>query len=71
MSVHEADVRDGAALKGAARAFMSAHGVPDVVIGNAGNSVGALTELEEDLPVLREDLETNGLWLVNTFQPDD
>ena len=69
MSVHEADVRDGAALKGAARAFMSAHGVPDVVIGNAGISVGALTELEEDLPVFREVLETNVLGLVHTFHP--
>ena len=48
---------------------MSAHGVPDVVIGNAGVSVGALTELEEDLPVFREVLETNVMGLVHTFHP--
>jgi len=40
-----------------------------VVIGNAGISVGALTELEEDLPVFRDVLETNVMGLVNTFHP--
>jgi short-subunit dehydrogenase len=67
--IYEADVRDPAAVKAAASAFISAHGVPDVVIGNAGISVGVLTECEEDLPVFRDVLETNMMGLVHTFHP--
>jgi short-subunit dehydrogenase len=62
-------VRDAPALKAAAQAFISTHGVPDVVIGNAGISVGALTEIEEDLPVFRATFETNVMGLVHTFHP--
>ena len=68
-SVYEADVRDAAAVKEAAKAFIAGNGVPDVVIGNAGISMGALTELEEDFPVFRDTLETNVMGLVHTFHP--
>jgi len=43
--------------------------VPDVVIGNAGVSRGALTEKAADLPVFRATFETNVLGLVHTFHP--
>jgi NAD(P)-dependent dehydrogenase (short-subunit alcohol dehydrogenase family) len=62
-------VRDAAAVKRAANAFIASHGLPDIVIGNAGISVGVLTELEEDLPVFRDTLETNVMGLVHTFHP--
>ena len=67
--VYEADIRDFGAVKAAAQGFLSTHGVPDLVIGNAGISVGALTEYESDVPVFRDTLETNVMGLVHTFHP--
>ena len=64
-----ADVRDFEAMKEAARGFITAHGVPDIVIANAGISRGTLTECAEDMPAFRRILETNVLGLVNTFHP--
>jgi hypothetical protein len=43
--------------------------MPDIVIGNAGVSRGALTETAADLPVFRAAFETNVLGLVHTFHP--
>jgi hypothetical protein len=63
------DVRDAAALGRAAADFSGRFGVPDVVIGNAGVSRGALTEAAADLPVFRAVFETNVLGLVHTFHP--
>jgi short-subunit dehydrogenase len=62
-------VRDADGLREAAAAFMSRHGIPDVVIGNAGISHGNLTEVAEDLQAFRDTLEVNVLGLVNTFHP--
>ena len=66
---YPADVRDAAAMKAAAARFMERHGVPDLVIGNAGISAGNLTEFAEDVEVFRDILEVNVLGLVNTFHP--
>jgi short-subunit dehydrogenase len=63
------DVRDADALTQAAADFMSRHGLPDVVIGNAGISRGTLTEHAEDLAVFREVLDTNVLGLLHSFHP--
>lgn len=63
------DVRDVAALRAAARHFIDTHGCPDVVIANAGVSVGTLTEYTEDTRVFEEVLDTNVIGMVNTFQP--
>ena len=63
------DVRDAAALGAAARHFIDTHGCPDVVIANAGVSVGTLTEYTEDARVFKEVLDTNVIGMVNTFQP--
>lgn len=49
--------------------FRAKHGLPDVVVGNAGISHGNLTEVAEDLAAFREILETNVIGLVNTFHP--
>ena len=68
-ALYACDVRDAAALRQAGRDFIARHGVPDVVIGNAGISHGNLTEVEGDVEVFREILDTNVLGLVNTFHP--
>ncbi|MBZ0127104.1 MAG: SDR family NAD(P)-dependent oxidoreductase, partial [Rhodocyclaceae bacterium] len=46
-----ADVADAQAMQDAARDFMARFGVPDIVIANAGVSVGTLTEHAEDIEV--------------------
>ena len=69
VAVHAADVRDVAAITAAGRACIDAQGVPDVVIANAGISVGMDTAVFEDLEVLRATWETNNLGLAATFQP--
>ncbi|HEX4944218.1 MAG TPA: SDR family oxidoreductase [Usitatibacteraceae bacterium] len=66
---YAADVRDPGALKAAAADFIDKHGVPDLVIANAGISHGTLTEHAEDLDVFREILDVNVVGMVNTFHP--
>jgi short-subunit dehydrogenase len=66
---YDGDVRDLAALSVAAEDFISRHGVPDIVIGNAGVSYGNLTEFARDAHVFRETMDINVLGLVHTFQP--
>ena len=63
------DVRDGAAMRAAAAAFIARHGCPDLVIANAGVSTGTLTEAPEDLATFKDVLDINLLGMVNTFQP--
>jgi short-subunit dehydrogenase len=48
---------------------IEAQGLPDVVIANAGISVGMDTADPADLAVMRATLETNVLGLAATFQP--
>ena len=69
VAVYAADVRDIAAITGAGRACIDAQGVPDVVIANAGISVGVDTAVLADLEVMRATYETNNLGLAATFQP--
>jgi short-subunit dehydrogenase len=66
---YEGDVRDADALARAAGRFVGRHGLPDVVVANAGVSRGTLTERGEDLGAFRAILETNVLGLVHTFGP--
>jgi len=63
------DVRDAPALRDAAARFVERHGAPDIVIANAGISIGNLTDHARDTDVFREVLEVNVLGMVNTFQP--
>lgn len=64
-----ADVRDAQAMQAAADDFIAACGVPDIVIGCAGISVGALTEEKSDLPVFQAVMDANFMGLVHTFHP--
>lgn len=68
-AVYGLDVADPAALGGAAADFMARFGLPDVVIANAGVSVGTLTEMADDLAAFERVLRTNVLGMVATFQP--
>ena len=63
------DVRDALAVQKAANDFIARVGVPDVVIANAGVSVGTLTEYAEDLDAFQQVMDTNMLGMVKTFQP--
>jgi short-subunit dehydrogenase len=64
-----ADVRDAAQMKQAAQAFITDAGCPDIVIANAGVSMGTLTEYAEDAKAFRAVMETNLLGVLHTFQP--
>lgn len=63
------DVRDAAALAAAGRDFVARHGSPDIVIANAGVSVGTLTDFAEDTRAFQDVIDTNVIGMVNTFQP--
>jgi short-subunit dehydrogenase len=69
VSIYPLDVRDSPALQAAARDFMARHGVPDIVIANAGSGVGNTTELAEDLVHFQDTLDVNVMGMVKTFQP--
>ena len=68
-SVYALDVTDAAALAAAAQDFIARHGVPDVVIANAGVSAGTRSELAADLAALSRIMQTNVLGLATTLQP--
>lgn len=68
-ALYAVDVRDAAALRAAAQDFMQQHGVPDIVIANAGVSHGTLTEYPEDAAAFQTILDTNVMGMVHTFQP--
>ena len=63
------DVTDLQAVKAAAAAFIAKHGLPDIVIANAGVSHGTLTEIEDDVEVFRQIMDVNVNGVVNTFHP--
>lgn len=69
VETYAADVCDAAAMIAAGRDFLARHGVPDVVIANAGVSRGTMVEHEEDLAAFRAVLDTNVAGLFNTFHP--
>ena len=66
---YDVDVTDRDAIVAAGRDFDAAFGGADLVIANAGISVGVLTEHYEDLDAFRRVLETNVLAMAYTFHP--
>jgi len=68
-AIYPADVADLGALRAAAEDFLGRHGVPEIVIANAGVSVGTLGAEDEDLPVLERVLATNVVGLAATLTP--
>jgi short-subunit dehydrogenase len=67
--VYAADVQVVDSIVGAGERCIAEQGVPDVVIANAGISVGMDTAEREDLEVLQETLATNNIGLAATFHP--
>ncbi len=63
------DVSDAPALAAAAADFTARHGAPDIVIANAGVSVGTLSECPEDLAAFRKVMDTNVFGMAATFAP--
>ena len=63
------DVTDKDALIAAARSFDTAVGGADIVIANAGISVGVKTEFYEDLEQFARVIDTNVLGMATTFHP--
>lgn len=63
------DVTDLASLQAAAEDFMAAQGCPDIVIANAGISVGTLTDYADDIDAMQQVLDTNLLGMAKTFHP--
>lgn len=68
-AIYGADVRDVASIADAGRACIAAQGLPDVVIANAGISIGIDTAERADLDVMRATFETNLLGMAATFHP--
>lgn len=68
-AVYPLDVRDNVALGSAGKDFIARFGCPDIVVANAGLSIGTLTEYAEDLAFFEEVMEVNVVGMVRTFQP--
>jgi short-subunit dehydrogenase len=68
ISIYPADVRDEAAIAQAASQFIDAHGLPDIVIANAGISKGVETG-HCDLAAFREVMDVNCFGMAATFEP--
>jgi short-subunit dehydrogenase len=64
-----ADVQDADAMVAAAHHCIKTLGLPDVVIANAGISVGVDTAERGDIDVLRETFAINNVGMAATFHP--
>ncbi|QHE88677.1 SDR family oxidoreductase [Hydrogenophaga sp. BPS33] len=67
--VYGADVADTQSIVDAGQACLRAQGVPDVVIANAGISVGMDTAERADIDVMARTFATNNVGLAATFHP--
>lgn len=67
--VYGADVSDIDSIVAAGHACVADLGVPDVVIANAGISVGMDTGMRSDLDVMVRTFNTNNVGLAATFHP--
>ena len=68
-AVYGADVADTDAIVAAGHACIARQGLPDVVIANAGISVGVDTAFREDLALLARTYAINNIGLAATFHP--
>jgi short-subunit dehydrogenase len=69
VAIYPADVADTDSIVAAGAACLARQGVPDVVIANAGISIGVDTAFREDLQVLARTFATNNVGLAATFHP--
>lgn len=67
--VYRADVAEIAEIVSAGQACLAQQGVPDVVIANAGISVGMDTAEQDDLDVMARTFAINNTGMAATFHP--
>jgi short-subunit dehydrogenase len=68
-AIYCADVADAQQMASLAQTCIAQQGLPDVVIANAGISIGVDTSLPEDLAVMARVLATNVMGVAATFGP--
>ena len=67
--IYSANVSDIDSIVAAGQACIATQGLPDVVIANAGISVGVDSAIREDLDQLAQTFATNNIGLAATFHP--
>ena len=67
--IYSADVSIPNSIVLAGQACLTQQGIPDVVIANAGISIGVDTALREDLAIMVRTFATNNIGMAATFQP--
>lgn len=67
--IYSADVSDAASIVAAGQACIASQGVPDVVIANAGISIGMDSAIRADLDVMARTFATNNIGMAATFNP--
>ena len=67
--IYSADVAVTDSIVAAGRDCIARQGVPDVVIANAGISVGMDTAVREDIDVMARTFATNNIGVAATFHP--
>jgi short-subunit dehydrogenase len=67
--VYAADVADTDSIVSAGHACLNSQGLPDVVVANAGISIGMDTVIRGDLDVMQRTFATNNVGLAATFHP--
>jgi len=67
--IYSADVAVTDSIVAAGRDCIARQGVPDVVIANAGISVGMDTAVRDDLDVMARTFATNNIGMAATFHP--
>ena len=69
LQIYGADVAETESILSAGAACIERQGLPDVVIANAGISVGVDTAEREDIDVMARTFATNNVGLMATFHP--
>lgn len=67
--IYGADVSVADSIVEAGQACIAQQGLPDVVIANAGVSIGMGTGMLEDLDVMRQTFAVNNIGMAATFHP--
>ena len=68
-AIYSADVSDVDSIVAAGQACTTRQGLPDVVVANAGISVGVDTAVRSDLEVIQRTFATNNIGMATTFHP--
>jgi short-subunit dehydrogenase len=67
--IYSAEVTDTDSIVAAGQACIAKQGVPDVVIANAGISIGMDSAIRKDLDVMARTFATNNIGVAATFHP--